>query len=115
MSETDGIVKPIEAELGRRRDMLIWRQNSGALADRFGRWVSFTDLPGLPDLMGELFRPELSRFAIPFGIECKTATGKMRKAQNAVRKRFTELHVPWIKARSYDDVVLGFASYGIEL
>jgi hypothetical protein len=73
VSETD-IVKAILLELS-KRDCVVWKNNSGKLPDRFGRWVTF-GLEGSSDVLGWC-----KRCGCAVTIEAKTPKGRLRAQQ----------------------------------
>ena len=86
MSETD-ILQSIRLALGKRPDVLIFRNNNGKLQDKEGRWVTFGLGPGSADLIGFV---TVSGIAVFVAIEVKTRTGQPTVEQinfiNAVLK-----------------------------
>lgn len=85
--------------LGSRTDCRVWRQNTGRLPDRYGRWITF-GVPGCPDILGVL-RPSGRLISI----EVKTATGRLRPEQIAFRDMLVSHGALYILARSIDDAV----------
>jgi hypothetical protein len=97
-----------ETELVRRillalseRGVLCWRNNSGRLPDRFGRWVSF-GLEGSPDVIGFCRHRGCAMFV---AIEAKTIRGRLRDAQAAWGKQAQAAGVVYCVARSVEDVI----------
>jgi hypothetical protein len=63
-------------------ELMFWRQNSGAMQDKFGRLVKFSSIDGLPDICG--FGGKYGRF---FGIEVKSTSGRQRDKQKIFQKQ----------------------------
>ncbi len=82
---------------GARHGLRVARINTGA-AMLHGRFVRFNP-PGTADIVGIL--APLGRIVM---IECKSATGKQRKAQEAMQRTVTSLGGIYILARTIDDV-----------
>jgi hypothetical protein len=80
-----------------------WR--TGAEAARF-RWLGV--LAGIPDLC-IVGRDGAVRF-----IEIKAQGGRLSEAQRVMRDRLVAMGVPYVVARSIDDVRRVFAIWGIE-
>lgn len=88
MSETL-ILQQIRLAMGSRPDVRIWRNNSGAMKDRDGRWVHFGIAnPGGSDLIGWV---KVAGVAVFLAIEVKTTTGRATQQQIDFIK-FVRLH-----------------------
>jgi hypothetical protein len=85
------------------RGILHWRQNSGMVF--IGKRMIRLGSPGLPDI----FAVMKGTF---FAIELKTATGKLRPAQEDFRKRWeSEDGCIYILARSESEMLANMADY----
>jgi len=84
--------------LGSRPDCRVWRNNTGKLPDRFGRWISF-GLKGSADILGIL---RGGRF---LAIETKTPAGRLRPEQIAFRTMIVGHGGLYVLARSVEDAV----------
>ena len=98
------IQNEILAEFGARKDMRIWRQNTGAIVID-NRMVKF-GVPGQADITGLL---------IPSGrrleIEVKNAKGRQREAQKKFQAMIEKSGGIYILARSVDDVYEKLSPY----
>ena len=78
MTETV-LLQSIRQALGRRPEVRLWRNNSGALKDANGRWVHFgIASPGGSDLIGFVV---VNGIAVFLAIEVKTETGTIKTEQ----------------------------------
>jgi hypothetical protein len=93
------IQQGVLAIIGSWPELFIWRNNTGALQDRTGRWVRF-GLKGSSDIIGMIW--PTGRF---FALEMKTATGETRTAQLRFRKRVLECGGIYIIGRDVDGTV----------
>lgn len=79
-----------------RDDCYAWRNNTGKLPDRNGRWVAFGD-PGSGDILG-VWRGRA------VAVECKAAWGVQTDGQRAWQRRWERFGGLYILARSVDVV-----------
>lgn len=106
----DGLTGKALAYLKLVPDIWADRRNSGSIIQvtpKGGRYSIYLGEPGTPDITGYLAAPPKVRVvttAIPFGIETKSLTGKLREAQLRWRDRATYFGVPWCEARTLQDV-----------
>jgi predicted RecB family endonuclease len=70
------------------------------------KWIGV--LAGIPDLV------VLGRDGQTWLVEVKTGDGALSTDQRAMRDRLTAMRVPYVVARSIDDVRRAFAIWGIE-
>ena len=82
----------------RLRGHFVFRVNNGACKTERGGFVRFTDILGLPDIIGIL--PD-GRF---LGVECKSKTGKQTDWQKIFEKDTTERGGVYVLARSVEDL-----------
>ena len=98
------IQNEILATFGARKDMRIWRQNTGAIVIE-NRMVKF-GVPGQADITGLL---------IPSGrrieIEVKDAKGRQRESQKKFQAMIEKAGGIYILARSVDDVYEKLSTY----
>lgn len=104
------ILANIRIDLGRREDLRIFRNNTGALRDKLGRWVHYGLAPGSPDLIGlktVTITPEMvgRSVAIFVGIECKTAKGRVTEEQVSFLRMLEQRGALSGIARSTDDAL----------
>lgn len=99
-SETD-LVKAILLALSQRGDLMVWRNNTGALLDEHRRLVRF-GLPGSPDIIGWArgFSP-----APFFGLEVKTPTGRQSPQQRKFQSRAVADGAFYAVVRSVDEAL----------
>lgn len=98
------IQKQIQLALGQRRDVCLFRQNTGVAKDqRTGQVVKFGQ-PGQPDLMGILTVRGLGFW---LGIEVKTPTGRQTPVQIAYQHMVEARGGIYILARSAEAAVAG--------
>jgi hypothetical protein len=94
------LVQQIFLRLGKRNDLRIWRQNSGALPTATGRIVKF-GTPGAADLSGIL---EDGR---RIEIEIKTPSGRQSEQQKRFQEMIEKFNGIYILARSVEDAERG--------
>lgn len=94
------LVGQIFSHLGKRKDLRIWRQNSGALPTASGRIVKF-GTPGAADLSGIL--DDGRRIEI----EVKTASGRQSEQQKRFQAMIERFNGIYILARSIEDAERG--------
>jgi hypothetical protein len=97
-NETD-IVQATLLRLGAREGLRIWRNNTGRLPDKHGRFVVF-GLKGSADIIGIM---RVGGVGVFVAIECKTKTGKQRAAQLAFQRMVESLGGCYVLARSADE------------
>ena len=107
MSETD-LVRAVLIALS-ESGCVVWRNNSGRLADRFGRWVTF-GLEGSADVIGWCRGYAAAggawvHCAVFIAIECKAPHGRMREAQVLWGHQATQAGVVYVVARSVQDAI----------
>jgi hypothetical protein len=78
---------------------LAYRINSGAIKTERGRFVRFNDTAGIPDIIG------LNTAGRFIGIECKSVTGKLSRAQEIQKAEIIERGGLYVLARSIDDLI----------
>lgn len=77
-------MQEIQAFLASQADVWIRRNNTGRYQTEAGHWVQFGLGEGGPDLVGTLALPFFGRtIAQAFGIEVKSAKGRLRDSQRA--------------------------------
>lgn len=86
----------------------LWRNNTGKLEDKTGRWVSFGLCEGSSDLIGlksVVITPEMvgQRVAIFTAIECKAKRGRLSVAQATFLAAVRTAGGIAIEARSVED------------
>lgn len=102
------LVAEVLLALGTRRDLKVWRNNTGMLPDpRTGRWISF-GLKGSADILG-IRRVQLPA---PYGavgqfiaFECKSATGRLRPDQDRFRLMVESMGGVYVVVRSVADAI----------
>jgi len=96
------LVKAVEAALSWRKDVTIWRQNTGAVAlkapGEARRFVSF-GLPGCGDLTG------IGPRGVRIEIECKDGEGRPTKRQRAFGEMIRAHGGIYLLVRSVDDAI----------
>ena len=103
MSETD-LVKAILIALS-ANDCFAFRNNTGKLQDRFGRWVTF-GLVGSSDVLGWC-----RRCGRALAVEAKTPRGKLSEAQVAFGSMAMSSCVIYCVARSVDDALRALSQH----
>lgn len=98
------IQNEILATFGARKDMRIWRQNTGAIVID-NRMVKF-GVPGQADITGLLI-PSGKRIEI----EVKDAKGRQRETQKKFQAMIEKAGGIYILARSVDDVYKKLSTY----
>ena len=83
--------------LGARNDCRVWRNNTGRIADRTGRVVSF-GLVGSADVIG------MQRGGQFLAVECKSDTGRQSQAQRNFQTMVESMGGLYILARSVEDL-----------
>ena len=113
------LVADILNTFGKRPDLRLWRQNTGAARDKTGRLIRF-GVPGAADIsgiwrreieehQGDGWDPAWTPYGIRIEIECKSPTGTQTEAQRNWQRMIESMGGVYILARSLDDVreVLG--------
>lgn len=101
------LVGDIKFHWGAHPRIRFWRQNVGSAIIR-GRYVDFGPPKGCADFIG-LIAPQ-GRF---LAIECKSATGKQREAQQKFQAMIESLGGIYLMPRSLEDVDAALAREGL--
>lgn len=96
----------IRVALGRRPDVLLWRNQTG-VAQHSGRTISYGLTPGGTDLVGILTTDGIGRALF---IEVKSARGRLSLRQQQFRDLVIARGAVYIEARSVPDVLQAIAS-----
>ena len=91
-----------------RRNVRLWRNNTGKLEDKTGRWVSFGLCEGSSDLIGfksvvitaDMVGQRIAQFV---AIECKAKRGRLSVAQATFLSAVSVAGGIAIEARSVED------------
>jgi hypothetical protein len=108
------LVQQILLEIGKRRDVRIWRSNTGAAKGRGARgkeyFVRF-GVPGAADLSGLLAGGRRLE------VECKSGRGRVRPEQKAFAEMVERFGGLYVLARSVEDVerAINVALYGSDV
>lgn len=78
MTPESRLLAAIRATLGRRADVRVFRNNTGVLRDKDGRYVQYGLCAGSADLIGWVTQCGVARF---LAIECKSARGRATPEQ----------------------------------
>jgi hypothetical protein len=101
----------ILAALNRLPGVRVARNNVGRLQDRNGTWVAYGLGVGSPDIVGiyttrvTWAREASVMRAIAFGVEVKSATGRVREEQAQWHAAMARRGLPTFVARSADEAV----------
>ena len=83
--------------LGHRSAVRCWRNNTGRIADRHGRVVSF-GLVGSADVIG------MRRGGTFLAVECKSSTGRQSEAQRNFQKMVESMGGLYLLVRDVSDL-----------
>lgn len=100
------IQNAILREFGTRRDMRVWRQNTGV--GKFGNRTVRFGVPGAADLTGLL--PNGTRLEI----EVKTEGGRQSNDQRNYQRMIERFGGVYVLARSVHDVYVALEGFGIK-
>lgn len=104
--QDDGMVEKTLAYLATQKDVWAERRNSGAQLvrnrDGSSRRIMLGE-PGTPDVTGYLFRS--GKPPLPFGIECKSAKGKLNPDQKTWHAKANAFGIPTCVARELRQAV----------
>lgn len=94
----------------------VWRSveripKRGLRGQIVGRYQS----PGLPDLTGFAAAGETTKYAMPFWIEVKGPSGRLRPAQERFLSEYQSVGLFAFMARTWEEVKAKFVSRGIEI
>ena len=103
----DGLTAKALGYLATQKDIWAERRNSGSQLipkkGGGGYYNIFLGEPGTPDICGLLLRP--GRFGLYFGIETKSAKGKLRASQVLYKQRAALFGVPVFTCRTLTQVI----------
>lgn len=100
----------ILAALNRLPGVRVARNNVGRLQDRNGTWVAYGLGVGSPDIVGiysagRVSGPRAVHVAAAFGVEVKSATGRVREEQALWHEAMRRRGLPTFVARSAEEAV----------
>lgn len=101
----DGLTEKTLMYLATQKDIWAERRNSGSklIPKKGGGFYKiWLGEPGTPDICGRMVT---NSWPLPFGIETKAPTGKLRAAQKRWHDRAFKSGMPVLVARSLQDVV----------
>lgn len=110
MTTREGYIQnQILRTIGRRRDVFVWRNNTGVARSLDGKRVIKFGCPGSPDIMGiqeVTITPEMVglTFGRAFGVEVKTETGEQSEQQKRWEGAWRLRGGLYLLARSPEDV-----------